>query len=137
MNAAVGRPKKSSLHWLMLLGFIVGLGAGLAVNLGVGPETPWVVWVTDNVTGPIGQIFLRLLFMLVLPLLVAALITGIAEMGDVKALGKVGLKTLLFTILISGIAVVIGLVMVNYFRPGDGVDPVLAQQLLEQGREGA
>ncbi|WP_282009314.1 dicarboxylate/amino acid:cation symporter, partial [Brevundimonas aveniformis] len=107
------------------------------VNLGVGPETPWVVWVTDNVTGPIGQIFLRLLFMLVLPLLVAALITGIAEMGDVKALGKVGLKTLLFTILISGIAVVIGLVMVNYFRPGDGVDPVLAQQLLEQGREGA
>ena len=137
MTAAETRPKPSNLHWLMLLGFLVGLGGGLAVNLGVGPETPWVVFVTDNITGPIGQIFLRLLFMLVLPLLVAALITGIAEMGDVKALGKVGLKTLLFTILISSIAVVIGLVTVNVLRPGDGVDPFLAQELLEQGRQGA
>lgn len=137
MATGVERPKKSNLHWLMLIGFVVGLAGGIAVNLGVGPETPWVVWLTSNVTGPIGQIFLRLLFMLVMPLLVSALITGVAEMGDVKALGKVGLKTLLFTIVISGIAVGIGLAMVNYFRPGDGVDPALAQQLLEQGREGA
>lgn len=131
------RPKHTARHWLMLLGFLVGLGAGLAVNLGVGPETAWVQWLTTNITGPIGQIFLRLLFMLVLPLLVAALITGVAEMGDVKSLGKVGLKTLLFTVVISGIAVVIGLGMVNYFRPGDGVDPALAQRLLAEGAEGA
>lgn len=125
------------LHWLMLIGFLVGLIGGLIVNMVVGPETPWVVWLTTNITGPAGQIFLRLLFMLVIPLLFSALVIGVAEMGDLKSLGRTGWKTLALTILLSGIAVVIGLFMVNVFRPGDGVDPALAAQLLEQGREGA
>ena len=125
------------LHWLMLIGFLVGLIGGLIVNVVVGPETPWVVWLTTNITGPAGQIFLRLLFMLVIPLLFSALVIGVAEMGDLKSLGRAGWKTLALTILLSGIAVVIGLFMVNVFRPGDGVDPALAAQLLEQGREGA
>jgi Na+/H+-dicarboxylate symporter len=126
-----------ALHWLMLIGFVVGLGAGLYVNLYVGPDTGWVQQLTSNVTGPIGQIFLRLIFMLVLPLLFAALVVGIAEMGDLKSLGRAGIKTLLFTIVISGVAVAIGLGMVNLFRPGDGVDPVLAQRLLAEGAAGA
>ena len=125
------------LHLLMLIGFVVGLAGGLAVNLLIGGETPWVQWLTTNITGPIGQIFLRLLFMLVLPLLFSALVIGVAEMGDLKSLGRAGSKSLVFTIIISAIAVLIGLVMVNVFRPGDGVDPVLAQSLLNQGREGA
>ena len=125
------------LHWLMLIGFLVGLIGGLIVNIVVGPETAWVVWVTSNITGPAGQIFLRLLFMLVIPLLFSALVIGVAEMGDLKSLGRAGWKTLALTILMSGMAVIIGLVMVNVFRPGDGVDPVLAQQLLAQGAEGA
>lgn len=125
------------LHWLMLAGFIVGLAAGLWVNIAIGPETPWVDWLTANITGPLGQIFLRLLFMLVLPLLFAALVTGVAEMGDLASLGRVGLKTLLLTVVVSSIAVVIGLVLVNALRPGDGVDPALAQRLLTEGAEGA
>ena len=125
------------LHWLMLIGFVVGLGGGLAVNMLVGADTPWVVWLTSNITGPAGQIFLRLLFMLVIPLLFSALVVGVAEMGDLKSLGRAGLKTLLLTIVVSGIAVIIGLGMVNLFRPGDGVDPVLAQSLLAQGAAGA
>ena len=40
-----------AFHWLMLLGFIVGLGFGLAANLGVSPEMPWVQWLQANVTG--------------------------------------------------------------------------------------
>ena len=125
------------LHWLMLIGFVVGLGGGLAVNMLVGADTPWVVWLTSNVTGPAGQIFLRLLFMLVIPLLFSALVVGVAEMGDLKSLGRAGIKTLLLTIVVSGIAVVIGLGMVNLFRPGDGVDPELAKALLAQGSAGA
>jgi Na+/H+-dicarboxylate symporter len=125
------------LHWLMLIGFTIGLLGGLFVNLTVGADTPWVIWLTSNITGPAGQIFLRLLFMLVIPLLFSALVVGVAEMGDLKALGRAGLKTLLLTIVISGIAVLIGIGMVNLFRPGDGVDPVLAQQLLTQGAGGA
>src|SRR5690606_34128266 len=125
------------LHWLMLLGFAAGLGAGLYVNLNLGPDTAWVIWLTENITSPLGQIFLRLLFMLVLPLLFSALVIGVAEMGDLGALGRVGWKTLLMTVVISTIAVLIGLGMVNALRPGDGVDPALAQQLLAQGAEGA
>lgn len=125
------------LHVWMLAGFAIGLGAGLWVHVQVGPDAPWVEALTANVTGPIGQIFLRLLFMLVLPLLFSALVVGVAEMGDLGALGRVGWKTLLLTIVVSTIAVLIGLALVNAFRPGDGVDPALAQRLLEQGREQA
>ncbi|MGA0546402.1 dicarboxylate/amino acid:cation symporter [Brevundimonas sp. VNH65] len=131
------KPGKLPLHWLMLIGFVVGLAGGLAVNLALGAETPWVVWLTSNVTGPIGQIFLRLLFMMVIPLLFSALVVGVAEMGDLKSLGRAGGRTLILTIVVSSIAVLIGLGMVNLFRPGDGVDPVLAAQLLEQGKAGA
>ena len=121
------------LYVWMLLGFAVGMGAGLYVNLNGLEVVPWVM----DLIRSVGQIFLRLLFMMVLPLLFAALVTGVAEMGDLKALGRVGWKTLLFTILVSGVAVAIGLGMVNFFRPGDGVDPALAQRLLAEGAEGA
>ncbi len=125
------------LHVLMLAGFVIGLGAGLAVNLTIGPDAGWIVWLTENITGPLGQIFLRLLFMLVLPLLFSALVVGVAEMGDLSALGRVGWKTLLMTVVISTIAVLIGLGAVNMFRPGDGVDPELAQRLLAESAAGA
>ena len=81
------------LHRLMLIGFLVGLGAGLIVNLTIGGDAPWVQWLTASITGPIGQIFLRLLFMLVLPLLFSALVIGVAEMGDLKTLGRAGIKS--------------------------------------------
>ncbi|MDZ4112860.1 MAG: dicarboxylate/amino acid:cation symporter [Brevundimonas sp.] len=121
------------LYLWMLLGFAAGLGGGLYVNLNDLVVIPWVMELIQAV----GQIFLRLLFMLVIPLLFAALAVGVAEMGDLKSLGRVGFKTLVFTIMVSAIAVGIGLVMVNYFQPGAGVDPALAAQLLEDGRDGA
>ena len=125
-----------SLQMQMLIGFVVGLTLGLFVHL-TQPDAPWVEVVTTYVTGPIGQIFLRLIFMLVIPLLFSALIVGIAEMGDVRSLKRVGLKTLFFTIGISAVAVVLALGVVNLFQPGAGVDPVLAQALLVDAREGA
>jgi DAACS family dicarboxylate/amino acid:cation (Na+ or H+) symporter len=131
------KPGRIPLHWLMLAGFAIGLAAGLWVNLNVGPDTAWVQWLTANVTGPVGQIFLRLLFMLVLPLLFSALVVGVAEMGDLGALGRVGVKTLIATVVVSAIAVIIGLVLVNALRPGDGVDPGLARQLLAASADGA
>ena len=125
-----------SLQMQMLIGFVVGLSVGLFVHM-TQPDAPWVDAVTTYVTGPIGQIFLRLIFMLVIPLLFSALVVGIAEMGDVRSLKRVGFKTLFFTIGISAIAVVLALAVVNIFQPGAGVDPVLAQTLLADAREGA
>ena len=44
------------LHWLMLAGFAIGLSTGLIAHVTAGPEAAWVLWLTENVTGPIGQI---------------------------------------------------------------------------------
>ncbi len=124
------------LQWRILIGFIAGLVGGLLVY-SFARDAAWVDGVVTYVTGPIGQIFLRLLFMLVIPLLFSALVVGIAEMGEVRALGQVGLKTLLYTVIVSSIAVAISLALVNLFQPGRGVDPVAAQEMLADGAEGA
>jgi len=125
-----------SLQLKMLIGFVTGLAAGLIVHL-TAADAPWVEVVTTYVTQPVGQIFLRLLFMLVIPLLFSALVVGIAEMGDVRALRRIGTKTLVITVAVSSIAVVIALALVNWLQPGAGVDPVLAQDLLRDARDGA
>lgn len=135
---------------LMLAGFAIGLFAGLLVNLNAGADAGWIQWMKTHVTagadpvawltgftGVIGQLFLGLLFMLVIPLLFSAIVVGVSEMGDLGSLGRIGWKTLLMTVVVSSIAVIIGLVLVNLVRPGDGVDSALAQQLLAQYAEGA
>ncbi|MGW8200930.1 dicarboxylate/amino acid:cation symporter [Sphingomonas bisphenolicum] len=120
----------------MLAGFLTGLILGLAVYM-TAPDARWVDIVTTYVTGPIGQVFLRLLFMLVIPLVVSALIVGIAEMGEMRSLRRIGVRTLLYTLVVSGIAVVISLLLVNLLRPGGGVDPAQAQAMLADARSGA
>ena len=133
---ATGGRHLHSLQWQMLIGFLVGLVLGLIANAAAG-DAAWVEWISTYVTGPIGQIFLRLIFMLVIPLLVSALIVGIAEMGDITALKRVGLKTLAFTVLVSGIAVILALAVTNFFQPGVGVDQVQAHAMLSEARGGA
>ena len=125
-----------SLQWQMLIGFLVGLVLGLIANATVS-DAAWAEWISTYVTGPVGQIFLRLIFMMVMPLLVSALIVGIAEMGDIGSLKRVGLKTLAFTVVVSGVAVVLALAVTNYFQPGMGVDHAQAQQMLDGARQGA
>ncbi len=120
-----------SLQWQMLVGFLVGLVAGLIVY-GMQRDAAWVEVVTTYVTQPIGQIFLRLLFMLVIPLLVSALVVGISEMGEIRSLKRVGLRTLGYTVVVSSIAVVVSLVVVNLLKPGAGVDKAVAAQLLAE-----
>ncbi len=131
-----GRRAAFSLQWQMLVGFLIGLTAGL-VAYAVNPGAPWIDAVTRYLTGPIGQVFLRLLFMLVIPLLVSALIVGIAEMGEMRSLRRVGLRTLIYTLIVSGIAVVISLALVNLLQPGSGVDPAQARALLADAGQGA
>ena len=129
-------PGHGKLQWRILIGFVAGLVAGLIVYA-TQPGAEWVDNLVTYVTNPIGQVFLRLLFMLVIPLLFSALVVGIAEMGEIGALKSVGIRTLVYTVIVSSIAVAISLSVVNLIRPGDGVDPVAARQLLAQGGEGA
>ncbi|ASR43652.1 sodium:dicarboxylate symporter [Xanthomonas citri pv. mangiferaeindicae] len=143
------------LHWKIAIGFAAGLLLGmLAHYTGLSAWAPtdpasaacavaepgwqcrplvatFVAWVTE----PLGTLFLSLIFMLIVPLLFSALVVGVSEMGDVASLGRIGWRTLAWTIVLSGLAVLLGLVMVNLFRPGAGVDPALAQQLLAESAQ--
>ncbi|MGH8084328.1 MAG: dicarboxylate/amino acid:cation symporter [Lysobacter sp.] len=134
---ADGGKRKMPLHWKMAIGFAAGLLLGMVAYYVSGADADWVQWLTTYVTQPAGQLFLRLIFMLIIPLLFSALVVGIAEMGDVRSLGRVGWKTLAYTVVVSGIAVVIGLVLVNWLQPGVGVDRAAAEQMLAEGSERA
>lgn len=134
--AADASAPRFPLHYQMLAGFAVGLGGGLLVHAGAG-DAAWVRQVTTYVTGPFGQLFLRLLFMLVIPLLFSALVTGVAEMGDIAQLRRIGLRTLGFTFVLTAVSVVLGLGLVQLIRPGAGVDPALAHAMLRQAGGGA
>ena len=103
----------------LLLGLVVGAALGLLARA-VGGDAPWLAWILANVTRPIGQVFLRLLFMLVVPMIFSALVMGVADL-ELRHLGRLGVRALGYTVVISTIAVVIGLVLVNLFRPGEGM----------------
>ncbi|MGO4552549.1 dicarboxylate/amino acid:cation symporter [Lysobacter sp. 2RAF19] len=128
--------KRLPLHTKIAIGFIAGITAGLLVHA-TGSDAAWVQLFTTYVTTPFSKIFLSLIFMLIVPLLFSALVVGIAEMGDVRALGRIGWKTLFYTVLLSAVAVLLGLVLVNWLKPGAGVDPALAQQLLADNADRA
>jgi DAACS family dicarboxylate/amino acid:cation (Na+ or H+) symporter len=115
----------------MLAGLVAGTALGVAAHLGFGGTRALELAVQYG-TEPVGKIFLRLLFMLVIPLILSALALGVAGLGDVRALGRVGLKTLVYTVAVSGIAVLLGIGLVNLVRPGAGLSPALKERLLTQ-----
>ena len=134
------KPGGIALHTQMLIGFIVGaVAGGLAYEFGHafaadGTKTllPWLDAVLTWVSQPIGSIFLNLLFMLVLPLVFSALVLGVVEIGDPQSLGRIGGKTLLFVLVVTGVATSIGLIAVNVFQPGAGIDPDVGQALIAE-----
>ena len=138
MNATVpaDRPPGMALHTKMFIGFVIGIVAGLAANAWLG-GSPALDAAIRYVADPVGQLFLRLLFMLVVPLVFSALVLGVVEIGDPRSLGRIGAKTLLYILAVTGIAVTIGLVCVNVLQPGLGLPPEVGQSLLAHTAERA
>src|SRR4029078_2763565 len=95
------KPKGLALHTRILIGLAVGGIAGVLVNYRFGGARPRVVWIVDTLTQPIGQLFLRLLLMIVVPLVFASLVVGVAGIGDIRKLGRVGLKAFCYCLVIS------------------------------------
>src|SRR6267142_273602 len=120
------------LHTRILLGLVVGAAAGVTVNAFFGGSNPRVEWIVVQFTEPIGELFLRLLLMTVVPLVFSSLVVGIAGVGDIRKLGRIGLKCLIYTVVISTISVMIGIGMANLIRPGKRIDPATAQALVER-----
>jgi DAACS family dicarboxylate/amino acid:cation (Na+ or H+) symporter len=123
------RPRGRPLHTRILIGLGVGVIAGLGVNLAVGGENATVAWIIANVTEPVGTLFLRGLLMIVVPLIASSLVVGVAGIGDIRRLGRVGAKAFGYSLVISSISVLIGLVLANSIRPGDRVRPETAERL--------
>jgi len=126
---APGSRRRRPLYLKILYGLLLGVIGGVAANLAAGGTDPTVAWVIHHVTEPVGQLFLRLLLMVVVPLVFSSLIVGVAGIGDLRTLGRVGLKALAYTFAISTISVVIGITLSNMIRPGERVDPATATAL--------
>ncbi len=122
------------LHVRMLVGATIGLALGVAANLLLA-GTPALDASIRYVAQPVGQVFLRLLFMLVLPLVFSSLVLGVAELGDVRHVGRVGLKTLAVTVVASTVAVAIGVTLVNLLQPGAGLPEATRARLLEDAAQ--
>ena len=124
-------PRKN--HFNILFGLVAGALAGIGAHFFAGLYplllSPLEI-ITKYIAEPIGQIFLRLLFMVVMPLVFASLAKGVAHL-EIHKLGKIGLKTALYFVSVTAIACLIGLFLVNVFKPGIGFDPATQAKLLE------
>ncbi|MFN2384099.1 MAG: dicarboxylate/amino acid:cation symporter [Gemmatimonadota bacterium] len=123
------RPRGRPLHTRILIGLAVGVISGVGANALLGGDHPTVVWVVSHITEPVGTLFLRLLLMIVVPLVFSSLVLGVAGIGDVRRLGRIGLKTLGYTLVFSAISVLIGLGLANAIRPGERIPPDTAAAL--------
>lgn len=101
---------------------LIGLAGGIIVGalLHQFPDTrPWLI---ANVLQPAGDIFIKLMKMIVVPIVFACMVVGIAGNGDGKSLGRIGLRTLLYFFSITTCAIIVGLVIGNVLKPGAGTD---------------
>jgi DAACS family dicarboxylate/amino acid:cation (Na+ or H+) symporter len=127
-----------SRHVAIILGLAVGTLLGVAAHAWGAPPVPWII---DSVAMPLGQLFLRLIFMVVVPLVFTSLVLGVLEIGSGQTLSRIGLKTLLYAAVASGISVVIGITLTTWFRPGDAlkgrallVEDPAAQRAVDQAK---
>jgi len=121
------------LHTRIMIGLIAGAGAGVAVNVatGGGPGTQRFVAL---VTEPLGRVWLNALIMVVIPLIISTLALGVAGLGSIRQLGRIGATTLLSFLGLTAIATVLGLFAVNVVQPGRGLDPDVTARLIETYR---
>lgn len=125
-----------SEHKRILIGAAAGVLAGILANSLAGGD-PLLGDFLRYVSQPLGQLFLRLLSMLVLPLVFSGLVLGIAGAGDVRRLGRIGLTTFAYAVLLSTTAVLLGLVVVNLLEPGIGFSQQVRASLLANAGERA
>ncbi|MEE9299549.1 MAG: cation:dicarboxylase symporter family transporter, partial [Alphaproteobacteria bacterium] len=98
----------------LLLFIVIGVVAGILSGWFWGEAMAEIAW--------IGKLFLNALKMLIIPLIIAAVVSGVAALGDVRRLGRIGGITVIYFLATTVIAVAIGLVMVNIIQPGNGLE---------------
>ncbi len=132
MAESIGNTGKGmKLHTKILLGLLIGAVIGIMANQMLGGEHPTVVWVNKYLAGPVGQVFLRMLFMIVIPLVFASISLGVAGLGDLRRVGRVGTKAIAYFLLSTALAATLGLIAVSIVRPGERLDPATRESLLQ------
>ncbi len=108
-------------HYKLLIGFVLGICLGLFAHYNLPQASFPFMKFTTQVFTFIGAFWLRLIFMVVVPLLVTALMMGVYDLGAGRGLGKVASKSITFTLLLSSIAVMISVGLTNLLKPGAGL----------------
>lgn len=107
-----------ALVWQIMIGLLAGIAIGALLHR--FPESrPWLV---DNILQPAGDVFIKLMKMIVVPIVFACMVVDIAGHGDGKALGRIGVKTLSYFFCITTLAIIVGLVLGNLLKPGAGTE---------------
>jgi DAACS family dicarboxylate/amino acid:cation (Na+ or H+) symporter len=131
MAESIGNTGKGmKLHTKILLGLVIGATLGILANSTLGGTHPFVVGTNKYVAGPIGQIFLRMLFMIVVPLVFASIALGVAGLGNLKSVGRVGGKAIAYFFGSTVLAATLGLVVVSFVRPGERISNETRENLM-------
>jgi len=113
--------RKFKLHWQILLALILAIIYGSIFKESIN----YVSW--------LGELFIRALRMIVIPLIITSLITGITNVGSSKNLGRLSIKTFVYYISTSILAIITGLILVNIIKPGAGFEITVAKDISEYG----
>ncbi|MDX1395987.1 MAG: dicarboxylate/amino acid:cation symporter [Gemmatimonadota bacterium] len=117
-----------SLNARILVGLFVGTAAGLVAG---GSGSAVGAWVGENIAGPAGRIWLRLLLVVVVPLVFSTLVLGVAGIGGLDRLGRLGVRTLMLFVSTTLLAAALGLLAAGALRPGSGIGPELRASLVD------
>ena len=123
------------LHRKVLIGLLAGAAVGAIANVWAGADADrrgTVAFLADAIAHPVGQVFLRLLFLVVMPLVFASLALGVANLGDLRKLGRLGGRTLTFFLLTTSFAAILGITQMHLVQPGAGFDEETRRGLMEQ-----
>ena len=133
MSESIGNTGKGmKLHTKILIGLLIGAVAGATMNVTLGTTHPTIEFINKYITIPLGQIFLRMLFMVVMPLVFASISLGVAGLGDIRRVGRVGGKAVGYFIVSTVLAATLGLIVVNSTRPWEYVEPETRTALMER-----
>lgn len=123
MTTTASEPKKStSLTTWILISLVAGIIVGLGCSAFIPPESPLDLYLIEGLFYVLGQWFIRLMQMLVVPLVFCSIVCGAASMSDPKLLGKVGVGTIGMYLITTAIAIIIAIGLANITMPGVGLD---------------
>jgi DAACS family dicarboxylate/amino acid:cation (Na+ or H+) symporter len=132
----MAKKRKSKVDpYKIFIGLIVGSLLGLLAHSFADTSPELIAGIRTYVAKPIGDIFLGMLFMLVLPIMITSIALGVARLGSIEKFRSLGGRTVTYMVLTTTLAITIGIGFANIFKPGAGFDPTAKDQLIEEYKD--